>query len=365
MFVMLGLGCVSSTARADASFALSWRSEPGTAACVTETALRDAVEKKLQRNPFTDRDRADIAIEGEERSSGGRFRARVKQTDRNGVVLGSRELDLESCARLFRATTIVVALFIDRGSDREPGEEPALDTAPTDDGVRLDDEEPTPSAPSSPPIRIPPAASPSPPTQPPPAATPSLSVPPLPPADARAPGFARPPFDLSLGAGGGAAVGFLPSASAMVRGVARLERAGSRWSFEWSGGYSLQQAFRTRSVRGSFAGVDQQVRACLALNPLSRIRVDACGGAFWGAIVPETGGVREQNDAWRPLAGPLAAVAAQLRDGTRAARLDLGVTVPLVSRNLYFESSAGELERVYSSGRVIMFVGLSGLLTIL
>ena len=372
MFVMLGLGFVSSTARADASFALSWRSEPGAAACVTEAALRDAVEKKLRRNPFTERERADIAIEGEERSTGGRFRARVKQTDRNGVVLGSRELDLESCARLFRATTIVVALFIDRGSDRESdedrgqGEETARDTARTDEGVRLgDDDESTPAARPSPPIRVPPVASPSLPTQPRPVANPSLPTRPLPPAEARSPVFGRPPLDLSLGAGGGAALGLLPAASAMVRGVARLERAGSRWSFEWSGGYSLPQAFRTRSVRGTFAAVDQQVRACLALNPLSRIRVEACGGAFWGAIVPETAGVREQNDALRPLAGPVAAVSAQLRDGTRAVRLDLGITAPLVSRNLYFESSAGEVERVYSSGRVIMFVGLSGLLTIL
>lgn len=365
MFVMLGLGFVSRTARADASFALSWRSEPGAAACVTEAALREAVEKKLRRNPFTTRDRADIAIEGEERSSGGRFRARVKQTDRNGVVLGSRELDLESCARLFRATTIVVALFIDRGNEREPGEETALGP-PTDDRVRLgDDEEPTQPARPSPPIRIPPAASPSPPAQPPPAATPSLSVRPPPPADARSLVFARPPLELSLGAGAGAAVGLLPSASAMVRGVARLERVGSRWSFEWSGGYSLPQTFRTRSVRGTFAAVDQQVRACVALDPLARIRVDACGGAFWGAIVPETAGVREQNDAWRPLAGPVAAVAAQLREGMGAARLELGITAPLVSRNLYFESAAGELERVYSSGRVIMFIGLGGLLTIL
>jgi hypothetical protein len=46
-------------------------------------------------------------------------------------------------------------------------------------------------------------------------------------------------------------------------------------------------------------------------------------------------------------------------------RLDLGMAAPVVKRNLYFESSAGEAERVHSNGRVIPFLGFSGLLTIL
>ena len=356
MFVALGLGFVSSTARADTSFSLSWRSRPGTAACVTEAALRDAVEKKLRRSPFADRDRADIAIEGEELSSGGRFRARVKQTDRRGVVLGSRELDAESCARLLRATTIVVALFIDPGKDRGPEEErgrgdevgaqePGGTTA-TDDRARPDDDDEKDRA----------------------SVGPSMAAHPSRPISADAPPMVtrRAPLDLVLGAGGAAAIGLLPSANAMLRVTARLEREGSRLSFEWSGGYSLPQSFRTRAVRGTLAAVDQQVRACVALGPMSStIRFDACGGAFWGAIVPQTGGLRERNDTWRPLAGPLAALAVELREGTRAMRLDLGIAAPLVKRNIYFESSAGDFERVHSNGRVIPFLGFSGLLTIL
>jgi len=353
VFVALGVGSVSSTARADTSFSLSWRSRPGTAACVTEAALRDAVEKKLRRSPFAERDGADIAIEGEELSTDGRFRARVKQTDRNGVVLGSRELDVESCARLLRATTIVVALFIDpgtgggadaaRGRGEEGGAEDTGVTTATEDRARADDRAPA-HVPAPPPV--------------------AARPPPL--ADALPPVVPRPPVDLALGAGGAAAVGLLPSANAMLRVVGRLQREGSRWSFEWSGGYSLPQAFRTRAVRGTFAAVDQQVRACLAIGPLSsRMRFDACGGAFWGAIVPTTAGVSERNDTWRPLAGPLASVAVELREGTRAMRLDLGFAAPLVKRNLYFESSAGEVERVHATGRVIPLLGFSGLFTIL
>ena len=359
MFVAVGLGSFSSTAWADTSFSLAWRSKLGTTACVSEPALRSAVEQKLRRSPFADPDRADIAIEGEELAApAGRFRARVKQTDRNGVVLGSRELDAESCARLLRATTIVVALFIDPGNDGGPdaGGGGSAEAAARDAGDEAEARDAGATTATGEPAGLD-------------AVEPDGSsiVRPRPARADVAPTVTRsPPFDLVLGAGGAAAIGLLPSANAMVRVVARLERQGSRLSFEWSGGYSLPQSFRTRAVRGTFAAVDQQLRACVTLGPLSsRARFETCGGAFWGAIVPQTAGERARNDTWRPLAGPLAAVAVELRDGPRAMRLDLGMAVPLVRRNLYFESSAGEVERVHSNGRVIPFLGFSGLFTIL
>jgi hypothetical protein len=350
--LVLALGFVSSTAWADASFALTWRAKPGVAACVTEAALRDALVKKLGRDPFTARDRADIAIEGEEVSLGGRFRARVQEKDRNGVVLGSRELDAESCARLMQTTTIVVALFIEPYTDREPEERTQVDAA-RDAGARdserahahIDAEAHLPVASSPAPV---PSA-------------PSVARR----SDGRVPGVASPPFDLALGFGGTAAVGLLPSASVALRGVARLEREGSRWSFEWSGGYSLPQSFRSRSVRGTFSAVDQQVRVCLSLTGVSRTRLDACGGAYWGAIVPDTTGVRERDETWRPLAGPLAALAVRLDAKPRSARLDLGLVAPKDRRSFYYESSTAEPARVHVTGRVIVFLGVSGLFTIL
>ena len=334
--VTLGIALVSSAARAEASFALTWRSEPGAAACVTERAVRDAVEKKLRRKPFTDPAHADIVIEGQELSADGRFRARLTQRDRSGVVLGSRELDAPTCGDLIRTTAIVVALFVEPDKDREPAE-------------RRSDEE---SIDDRPPERA----------EPTPRTRPTNRVPPVP---ADVPALpSRRPLELSLGVGGAASVGLLPSASVALRGVARLEHTGSRWSFEWSGGYSLPQTLREGSVRGTFSAFDQQLRACLALVAESKIRLDACGGGFWGAIVPSTAGVKDGNDAWRPIGGPLGALAVELREPSRSLRLDLGLAALPVRRSLYYLTSDAEPARFYSTGRVILFVGLSGLLTI-
>jgi len=357
VLVVLALGTSSSAARADPSFALAWRARSGAPACVTEAALRDVVKEKLGRDPFVDRERADVVIEGDELSSGPRLRARVQERRRDGVVLGSREIDAETCPRLIRATGIVVALFVEAREDRAPDGE--RDRTGKDivgpDAPPAERAEAGRSAPLETRAR---AERPAPVTPP--------SPPPPPPARESAPPTApRRPFELSLGLGGAAAVGLLPSVSAAVRGVARLERTGSRWSFEWSAGYSLPQSFGSGAVRGTLAAVDQQVRACLALTQELKSRVDACGGAFWGAVVPHAAGLAERDETWRPLAGPLAALAVQLRDGARAGRLELGITAPVVGRTLYFENVQGEAERLYSTGTVIVFFGASGLLTIL
>ncbi len=344
---------------------------------MTERALRDVVEEKLGRDPFIDRERADVVIEGEEVSSGGRFRARVREKRRDGVVLGSREIEAESCSRLIRASGIVVALFVEPGRDHEGGEERVVTPAPesgeerdvtrtpesdhgqasarrgaTSDhavpGEAPEQDRTGPSRPQQAPAPSPPA--------------------PLhaPRRERAAPSAARHPFELSLGVGGSAAAGLLPSMSAAARGVARLERKRSRLSFEWSAGYSLPQSFRSRTVRGTFSAFDQQLRGCVSLtNPNADTKLDACGGAFWGAVIPDTAGVKARNDTWRALAGPAAALAAQLRDGTRAARLELGIAVPVVGRTLYYQSTEAAPERLYSTGTVIGFLGVSGLLTIL
>lgn len=347
LVVVLALGLLPGVARAESSFALAWRDRPG--ACVTAAALRAVVVEKLARDPFTDRERADIVIEGEEAApTGGRLRARVQERTRDGAVLGSREIDAESCPRLVRATGIVVALFVKASEEREPGEE----RGPGEEHAGQD--EPAVGRETPPEVRAPPEPS-----------APPVTSPRPPLRDGPPPAERRRPFELSLGLGAAAAVGVLPSASAGLRGVARLERASSRWSFEWTGGYTLPQPFRSRAVRGTLAAVDQQVRACVDLRPARGVRLDACGGAFWGAIVPRTAGLTEEDHSWRPLAGPAAALAAQLRDGTRSGRLELGIAAPVVGRTLYFQSVEGEPERLYSTGRVIFFVGVSGLLTIL
>lgn len=343
---------------ADASFALTWRSEAGAALCVNEAALRDAVEKKLGRKPFTDRDRAAIVIEGDESRAGARFRAHVTQRGRSGVVLGSRELEASSCASLLRTAAIVVALFIEPGD----GVEPVEPVEPEDGGKPVEER-----APSEEPL-----ASGAPEEARAPTGGGRRSAPdmrrPQPRRPPDAPSVAStPPFALTLGFGGAAAVGFLPSPSVSLRGVARLERPGSRFSFEWSGGYSLPQTFRDGLVRATFSAVDQQLRACVAVAQ-TKLGLDACGGVFWGAIAPTveatTAGILERSAAWRPVVGPTATVALRLREAARSARLDLGLAAPPARRAFYYSTTDGEVERFYTTGQVIGFIGLSGLITI-
>ncbi len=361
LVVVVGsLGFRIGTARADASFALSWRSKAGGPACVTEEAIRAAVERKLERNPFTDLASADIVIGGEEERVGAHFRARVTQRDRNGVVLGSRDLDAPSCSNLMRMTAVVVALFIEPGGEREAGREQSAsessaerDAGPVHqemhaearvpEGARVyeDARRPEPPEPAT------------------------VQAPVSPAQRARIVRSVPRPFQLSLGLGGTTAIGLLPEASAGLHLLARLDRKRSPWSFEWSAGYAFPQSVRHGSVRGMFSAVEQQLRACVSPNAESKLKLDACGGVLWAAIVPGTTGTDDSTRAWRPLAGPIGALALQLGEGRGAARLDLGLAVPPLRRAPYYVRPEGKPERFYTTGQVIVFVGVSGLFAIL
>jgi len=332
---------------ADRTVALTWRSASKTApACVTEAALRASVARKLGREPFAERDSAELTIEGEERApSGDRWRARIAERDRSGALLGEREIRAKSCESLLRAATFVVALFIDPELDREP---------------TSDDEVP-------PPVREEPPS----PLFPPPAHPPHPPPRPSPPSPARSTDTQRPPtkepaaFDLRLGIGASAGMGLFPSLNGSVLAIARLERRRSPWSFDWTGAYSWPQSVVEDTVRGQFAAVEQRVRACFAFIDGSEARLEACGGAMWGAIIPQTTGVLAASGAWRKLLGPTAALALQVGDKQRAARLEAGLGVPFERYAFSYLSNAGEEKLFYTSGGVVVFVAFSGLQTIL
>jgi len=332
----------ASSAFAEGAFTLSWRASKGHAGCVTEDALRDAVERKLERKPFTEADRAEIHIDGVESAVGKNlFRARVTQRDRHGVLLGTRDLEAQSCPSLRRAATLVVSLIIDpngdggapRGSadpEREPEPEPEM-------------ERPAPAQPAPSRARRRP---------------PDARLLPLPPA-------ARPhALDLSLGFGVGTAAGVLPSASVRLLAMARLDLAGSRWSFDWTGGYSIQQTVQDGAVRGQFAAVEQQIRACVAFVRWGPGQADACGGFMWGAVIPHTTSVDRVNDSWRVVAGPTAGLGVRVRTGAASARLDIGIALPFREYAFLYLGAAGQPNRFYSTDGVLLFVSLIGLGTI-
>jgi hypothetical protein len=330
---------LTSDAFADTSFALSWRGGPRPGAtCLTQAALQEAVERKLGRSPFTSLERADIRIEGEEIALGrDRFRATVTQRDRTGTVLGSRELETQRCTSLLRAATLVVALIIDPYGERSA----------TDGGQ----DGPPPAPPVS---SLPPAA-------PPPAALPALRSPP-PPLPAARP-VARA-WALSLGAGAGSSVGILPSASVTLLALARLKATRSRWSFDWRGGYSLSQTLREGNVRGEFAAVEQQIRACFELGRWPSGQVDACGGLLWGAVIPNTRRVSLGDDSWRPILGPTGGLGLQLGRTQNGARIDLGFALPSREYSFFFRDVTGARKLFYSTDGVLFLFSVSGLGTI-
>jgi len=344
------VGVVVSTmatrARADVSFALSWRTDPRGDHCIDEEALRGAVEQRLGRKPFTDAARADILIEGEESALGhGQFRARVTERDGRGAVRGVRELEAQSCSALHRAATLIVALMIDAHGA----------------GERADEESSTTPAPP-PELQAPPhagvvsvAPEPSSPTLTPARRQPSL----------RTPERRSPRLQFSLGLGLGTSVGVLPSASATVLLVARLEPEGSRWSFDSWVGYSFPQRVSDGPVRGDFAAVEQRMRPCFALGRWRSRRIDACAGVEWAAVLPETIGVARGSDHWRVLIGPTAAVAFEQRAGTFGGRVELGLTLGVPQYDFSYFDLAGERKSFYSTDAALFFVALGGLARIL
>ena len=313
----------------DATFALAWTGD-AKSRCIDEPALRAGVERKLGRAPFVEEARADIVIEGQESPlEGGRWRARIAQRDREGVLLGEREITAKDCANLLLAATVVIARVIEPSRDEEAS---SGRTAPA----------PRPRFPSS--------------------ARPVLA-PPSPPR-ARALSEPRSAFALRLGVGASATGGLLPSMSGSVLAVARLERPDSPWSFDWTGGYAWPQAVSDGAIRGEFSAVGQRLRGCLALIRGIAARVDACGGALWGAIIPEINGVLAASESWRKLLGPTAALALDLHTRGAGARLEAGFEVPIERFSFSYLSNTGEPRHFYTSGGAMFFVAIAGLQTI-
>ncbi len=337
---------ITSPAFAERTFALSWRSRATPDTCVTESALRDGVEHKLGRKPFFGAERADVVIEGEETAAGGgALRARVLQRDRRGVLLGARELEAQSCASLLRAAVLVVALMIDPHGDGGRAGEPAAEPPPS----KPPPEEERAAARTTPDVT----------PREPPGSQPDV----LRAAQPQHVGRSARALEVALGGGGGTNLGVLPTASATLFAFARLAW-GPRWSFHWKAGYSLPQKIVRTDVEARFAAVEQHLRACFAFVRWSSGHLEGCGGFAWGAVVPETTGVRQSNDGVRVIAGPAAGTALQLDRTGSAARLDFGVTLPFKAYAFSYFDAGNVRNELYSTQEVIFSLSLSGLGTI-
>jgi hypothetical protein len=98
---------------------LSWVRLPGAESCLSTHQLAESVEKRLGHRAFVSASQAELSLEGRiERTARDRWSATLVVSDRNGHVLGKRELHArgDSCAAIERSLVLVVAIAIDPGA---------------------------------------------------------------------------------------------------------------------------------------------------------------------------------------------------------------------------------------------------------
>jgi hypothetical protein len=93
----------------------------GTGACLEARALETAVERRLRRQVFVTKDRADLALRVAFSRSGERFDARIEIASQDGTPRGTRTLSTTAhCSALDDSLALSVALLVDEPPDPEP-----------------------------------------------------------------------------------------------------------------------------------------------------------------------------------------------------------------------------------------------------
>ncbi len=343
--VLLFALSVGKTARATAKkFELTWTSPSIERPCFSAEEVKEAVSARLGRDPFVPAGQGEIAVEGgEQPATVGQRRARIVQRDREGRVLGTRELEATSCEELRRSATFVVFLIVDPdaalGGPTIPpplpetkGEEPSVEEPP-----RAKSEEPQhtkPEAPHSP-------------SQAAPVGRRIKGV-----ASPRPPAAGPPRVDLGL-----AVVisnGLLPKPDvgpALVLGVEPLPLP---IRFEWRASYR----FAVEPVQGyDFRAVEQEWRACYVRRVIGAAFGSACGGVAWMAILPEGHGFAGGDQTPKTVVSPKLAVGPALDvEGTRLS-VDLGLALPW-PRYAFTYRDEGRAMPLHEVSRIVWSIGI-------
>jgi hypothetical protein len=171
--LLLGLGATVASTRAHAqepkretgTFALSFVRGAGAEGCPSRQELEREVSTRLGHSPFDSSAEKSIEILTERTPDG--YRSVVSAIDRDGTILGRRVVlgEEPSCAPIFSATALAVALFID------PEAALSRDSRANEAVGRFEVDEPArpPPAPVPAPAAAPPPAPVAPPPPPPPA----------------------------------------------------------------------------------------------------------------------------------------------------------------------------------------------------
>ncbi|MDF2696116.1 MAG: hypothetical protein K0S65_4499 [Labilithrix sp.] len=292
-WLTLAWGSVASAS--PASFGLSWSSS-AEKPCFTRDELEQAVAMRLGRNPFSPVGRAELVLEGRELPAvSGRLRARVEERDRQGRLVGARDLEAASCAELQRSAAFVVVLIVDpEAAFGAPAPAPPFAPPPAPP------EAPPPEAEAQPAVVHPKQRL----TRPTP--KPRRAPPPAPKKERAAHGY--------LGAGVALSSGLLPKLDVgpiVTVGVAPLPLP---LYLEWRGSYRSSLA----EVRGGydFAALEQQWRVCLLGRTGAGLGGAVCAGASWISILPSTEGLTDGDASPKGIFGPVVAARPTLQLGT-------------------------------------------------
>lgn len=311
--VLLAL-TVGKTARATGSrFQLTWTSSSVAQPCISEEELKKAVSARLGRDPFVAVGEGEITVDGRELpASVGRLRARIVQRDREGRVLGTRDLDATSCDELRRSATFVVFLIVDpEAAFGGPTIEPARpdgegeETPPREEELSHangekpsgKDEQERRSASGRRPSR-------------------GVVVAHPPPA---------PRVGVDLGVALVVSNGLLPRPDvgpALALGVVPLALP---IRFEWRASYRIA----VQTVEGyDFRAIQQEWRACWFRRVFGPTFATACGGATWMAILPEAPGLARGDQAPKTVFSPTVAAGPAFEIGDTRLFGDLGLAFP-------------------------------------
>ena len=251
--------CLSGAANAQgepkkgtATYALSFVRGAGAEGCPSRQELEREVSTRLGHSPFESASSRSIEILTERTPEG--FRSVVSVLDQDGKLLGRRVLVGEepSCAPIFSATALAVALLID------PEAALSRDSRANEAVGRFDtDEAPAPRAVEPPALPPPPS--------PPPAPSPPIVAPP-PPVPA-----ARDDLTVVVGVDAVAAVGLVPETSPGV-GIGFHARPARPW------GFSLDALYVSKGAAESQGrAVDVSVTTFGAALTLSAVETASVG----------------------------------------------------------------------------------------
>jgi hypothetical protein len=131
----------------------------GTEACMRQSAVEHAVERRLRRHVFVKTDPADLHIAiAFAKDPQGAWTAKLSLRGRNGGELGARELDTHAshCSALDDALVLVVALLVDSPEARAELTQPAPPPKPPEEPVAEAPHPPSVAAERPTPIELPP-----------------------------------------------------------------------------------------------------------------------------------------------------------------------------------------------------------------